>query len=102
MPALDALQAELGGDRFEVLTIATGRNPLPMIERFFQDVAIQNLPMLRDPKQGLARAMLVLGLPITVVLDETGAEIARFRGDADWHSTDAIEMMRAIIGKTEL
>lgn len=101
MPALDALQADLGGEDFEVVTIATGRNPVPMIEKFFAAEEIENLPILRDPKQHLARAMSILGLPITVVLDETGQEIARFRGDADWASEDAKTLLRAIVGKAD-
>jgi thiol-disulfide isomerase/thioredoxin len=34
MPALDDLQAEFGGDAFEVVTIAAGRNEIPAINRF--------------------------------------------------------------------
>ena len=36
MPQLSELQDEFGGDRFEIVTIATGRNPLPSIDRFFE------------------------------------------------------------------
>ena len=93
MPALDALQAEFGGDDFEVLTIATGRNTLSGITRFFEDTNVVNLPILLDPKQTLARDMAVLGLPVSVLVDPEGREIARMRGDAEWYSDSA----RAII-----
>lgn len=95
MPGLDELQAEFGGDTFEVVTIATGRNPMPAIKRFFDEEEIQNLPILLDPKQSMARDMGVLGLPITVLIDPEGHEIARLRGDADWASDSA----KAIIAK---
>ena len=104
MPALDALQGEFGGDDFEVVTIATGRNTLTGITRFFADPIddpdeppqpIENLPILRDPKSDLAADMAVLGLPITVILNPEGEEIARMRGDAEWYSDSA----RAIIGQ---
>ncbi|MEL7026068.1 MAG: TlpA disulfide reductase family protein [Pseudomonadota bacterium] len=99
MPALDALQAEFGGEDFEVVTIATGRNTLTGINKFFAEPdeglpPIENLPILLDPKSALASEMAVLGLPITVILNPEGEEIARMRGDAEWHSDSA----RAIIG----
>ncbi|NNF23875.1 MAG: TlpA family protein disulfide reductase [Rhodobacteraceae bacterium] len=97
MPALDALAAEFGGDSFEVVTIATGRNPMPAINRFFEEEAIENLPILLDPSQALARDTAVLGLPITVILDPDGQEIARLRGDADWSSDSAKAIIAALV-----
>lgn len=97
MPSLDALQYELGGDNFEVVTIATGRNAIPAINRFFEEVGVANLPIYLDPKQQLARNMAVLGLPITIILDPEGQEIARLRGDADWNSDSAKAIIKALI-----
>ena len=97
MPMLDALQAEFGGEDFEVVTIATGRNPLPGINRFFDEVGVTNLPILLDPKQELARDMAVLGLPITLILNREGQEIARLRGDAEWDSDSAKAIIAALI-----
>lgn len=97
MPALDALQSEFGGDQFEVVTIATGRNPLPAITRFFDEIGVTTLPVLLDPNQKLAREMAVLGLPVTVLLNPDGFEIARLRGDADWHSDSARAIIAALI-----
>lgn len=97
MPALDALQAEFGGDQFEVLTIATGRNTLPAINRFFTETNVSNLPILLDPKQDLARDMGVLGLPASILIDPQGFEIARMRGDAEWYSESARAIIAALI-----
>ena len=99
MPMLAELQTELGGDTFEVVTLATGRNAPPAMKKFFKDIGVDNLPLHRDPKQKIARDMAVLGLPITVVLNTEGQEIARLRGDADWSSDTAKEILRAIIAQ---
>ncbi|WP_099826218.1 TlpA disulfide reductase family protein [Oceaniglobus indicus] len=96
MPALDALQKQLGSDDFEVVTLATGRNAVPAIERFFDEVGVTSLPILLDAKQAVAREMAVLGLPITVILDREGREIARLRGDADWNSDSARAILTAL------
>jgi thiol-disulfide isomerase/thioredoxin len=98
MPSLDRLQAELGGEDFAVVTVATGRNPVPAIRKFFADNGIENLPVLRDPQQALAREMAVLGLPITVILDREGNEIARLQGDAEWDSDSARAIVQALVG----
>jgi thiol-disulfide isomerase/thioredoxin len=97
MPMLDDLQAELGGDDFVVVLIAAGRNPKPAVRKFFEEANIVNLPTLRDPTQQYTNLMGVFGLPITVILNPEGLEIARMRGDADWSSPEAYSFLRAMI-----
>jgi hypothetical protein len=41
--------------------------------------------------------MGVFGLPITVILNPEGAEIARLRGDAHWDSPEAIAVIEAML-----
>lgn len=89
MPALDRLQAELGGDDFQVVTIATGRNAPARIQSFFDEVGVENLPILLDPRQMVARDMGVVGLPVSVLIDREGTEVARYLGDAEWDSQAA-------------
>jgi thiol-disulfide isomerase/thioredoxin len=89
MPALDRLQSELGGDDFEVVTIATGRNAPERITAFFDEVGVENLPILLDPRQMVARDMGVVGLPVSVLIDRDGNEVARYLGDAEWDSETA-------------
>ena len=97
MPALDALQQEFGGEKFQVVTIATGRNQPAAIDRFFAEEEIDSLPKHTDAKQMLARSMAVLGLPITVLLSPDGEEVARLRGDAEWYSDSARAIVAALI-----
>ena len=97
MPHLSALQTEFGGPAFEVVTIATGRNPDAAMNRFFAEIGVENLPRHRDPTQVLARQMAVLGLPTTIILDPEGREIARMRGDADWASESARAIVSALV-----
>ncbi|MFV0292263.1 MAG: TlpA family protein disulfide reductase [Paracoccus sp. (in: a-proteobacteria)] len=89
MPALNALQKEYGGDKFQVLTIASGRNPIPAIEKFFAEQELDVLPVLLDPRQDLARQFGVLAMPATILIDRDGKEVARLIGPADWVSDAA-------------
>lgn len=97
MPSLDRLAAT-SGDSVAVVTVATGRNPPPAVKRFFGEIGVQNLPVLLDPKSALARKMGVFGLPLTVILNPEGQEVARLIGDAEWDSADARAMLDALIG----
>jgi len=96
MPQLAALQTQLGGDTFEVVTIATGRNPVPAMKAFFAEIVVDNLPLNTDARQALARSMGVLGLPVTVIIGPDGLEIGRLQGDADWASESAVALLTAI------
>ncbi len=97
MPALSELQTLLGGDDFQVMAIATGRNRLAGIERFNEEAGVHNLPILLDPRGTLGARFGALGLPLTVILNREGQEIARLTGGADWVSDSALEIIRAII-----
>ncbi len=99
---LSELQTELGGDSFEVVTLATGRNLPPAMAKFLAKIGVDNLPQHRDPKQAVARQMKVFGLPTTVILDPEGKEIARLRGDADWSSDSAKAVLKALIDPENL
>lgn len=96
MQTLSALQSELGDDGFEVVTLATGRNTPEGIIKFFDEEGVTNLPRHQDPKQMVARDMAVLGLPVTVILNPDGQEIARLMGEADWSSDSAKAIIVAL------
>jgi thiol-disulfide isomerase/thioredoxin len=95
MPSLDRLQAAM--PEIAVVPVATGRNAVAGIERFFGEVGIAHLPILRDPRSELARGMGVMGLPVTVILNPEGQEVARLIGDAEWDSASAKAIMAALV-----
>ena len=97
MPSLGRLQVALPD--LAVLPVATWRNPVPAIKRFYEDAGVTGLPVLRDPKSVLARQMGVLGLPVTVILNPGGQEVARLFGDAEWDSASARAVLAAMMAK---
>jgi thiol-disulfide isomerase/thioredoxin len=92
-PSLDQLQAELSGPDFEVIAIATGRNPPEAIHEFNDELGIVALTTYMDPKSRLASEMRVPGLPVTVLVSREGLEIGRLIGGADWTSDSAREII---------
>jgi len=99
MPSIAALGEAFAAEDFAVVTIATGRNPAPAIEKFLSEIGLEDLPVYLDPKQRLARDMGVMGLPVTVLVDREGREVARLVGGADWGSDSARALIAALIGE---
>jgi thiol-disulfide isomerase/thioredoxin len=97
MPSLDTLSREMGGARLAVVPVATGRNDLQAIRRFFEETGVTALPVLLDPRQQLAREMGVLGLPVTVLIDPDGNVVARLIGDAEWSGDSARAILEALL-----
>ncbi|MDJ0860169.1 MAG: TlpA disulfide reductase family protein [Dinoroseobacter sp.] len=97
MPSLDRLNQAFDPEDFAVVTLATGRNSPQGIAKFFKDESIATLPMYRDDGMAIAKDMEVTGLPVTVILDPDGMEIARLTGEAEWDSTSAKAIVSALL-----
>ena len=97
IPHLSELENEFRGKGLQVVTIATGTNQQPAMERFFQEIGVDNLPLHTDANSALARDMGVVGLPVTLIIDPQGQEIARLIGDADWASDSAKSILTALL-----
>ena len=95
MPSLQRLQVAM--PEIAVVPVATGRNAVEQITKFYAEAGVTTLPVLRDPKAGLAHAMGIMGLPVTVILNPEGQEVARLIGDAEWDSAAALAVLRALI-----
>jgi thiol-disulfide isomerase/thioredoxin len=95
MPSLGRLQAAM--PNIAVLPVATGRNSVEGITQFYTEAGVTNLPTLLDPRSELARNMAVLGLPVTVIVNPDGHEVARLIGDAAWDSADAQAIIAAMM-----
>ena len=95
MPALDRLQAAM--PEIAVVPVATGRNDPETITRFFTEAQIANLENLRDPTSDLAHAMGIMGLPVTVIVNPEGQEVARLIGDAHWDGPEAQAVLKALM-----
>jgi thiol-disulfide isomerase/thioredoxin len=97
MPHLSQLQTDFGGDRLQVVTIATGRNQPQAMQAFFAEIGVDNLPLHTDARQALARDFGVLGLPVTVILTPDGQEFARLQGEANWAAPEAYAVIEALL-----
>ncbi len=78
LPALDALQKELGVKMFEVLAINLDADPRDGL-RFLKQYPV-SYTVLTDPDGSSARNYELVGLPSSVLLDQHGVIVSSFQG----------------------
>ena len=97
MPSLDDLAGEMEGPDFALIALSTDRAGPERVAQFYEDLRIENLKVMHDRSGNVSRQAGVLGLPVTLILDREGREIARLLGDADWGSPEARAILQRII-----
>ena len=95
MPSLDRLQAKLGGKEFTVLALSTDRGGPKVPAQFFAREGITHLKVFNDNTGEAAIRMKEPGLPLSIVLNENGQEIARLFGPMEWDSPEMIAQIEA-------
>jgi thiol-disulfide isomerase/thioredoxin len=99
MPALEGLQARLGGPNFEVVAINIDTRDPEKPKNFLKDAHLTRLGYFSDEKakvfQDLKAIGRALGMPTSVLVDGQGCEIATIAGPADWDSDDAVKLIKA-------
>jgi thiol-disulfide isomerase/thioredoxin len=103
MPALDKLQAELGGPDFEVVAINIDQRNLDRPKSFLAEIGVSRLAYYADPSARVFQQLRVvdraLGMPTTLLIDRDGCELAYLPGPAEWASEDALKLVRAALGR---
>jgi hypothetical protein len=97
MPALDRLQARLGGENFEVLALSVDRTGIDAVSGFYKDYGIGRLRLFNDQSGGAARKLKIFGLPGTILVDPQGREIGRIIGAVEWDAAEIIAFLRGIL-----
>ncbi len=96
MPALDALAAIVARDGIVVLPVSSDRGGAAVVQQFYTDRGIKNLPVLLDPQSRMAHSLGVNGIPTTLLIDKGGNELGWLEGAAEWSSPDAVTVVRKI------
>ena len=100
MPALDRLQAKLGGADFEVAAINVDTARLERPRVFLDEIGVKSLARYADPTgdsfEALRLAGKALGLPTTLLIDKDGCELGVVAGPAKWDSGEAVRLIEAM------
>lgn len=97
MPALDRLQKQLGGDRFQVVAVSIDRDGIKAVAPFYRRHEIKNLKLFTDGTPGLKRELDVTKLPTSFIIAADGTVLGVLLGDAEWDSEPAIAFLNSFI-----
>lgn len=97
MPTLGALQRRFEG-RLRVIPVSVDSEAdREKAERELARLSENSLPFLIDISRGVLFDLQAPGMPVTIIYDRNGAEIARLAGGADWDSPEAVALLEAVL-----
>jgi thiol-disulfide isomerase/thioredoxin len=101
MPALDALQADLGGPKFQVVAVNIDTRDAQKPLAFLKQIGVTHLAYYTDRSakvfMDLKVAGKAFGMPTTLIVDRSGCEIGDMAGPAEWASDDGIKLVSAAV-----
>ena len=99
MPTLGALQRRFAG-RIRVIPVsADNEADKEKARRELAELSQDSLPFLIDISRGVLFDAQAAGMPVTIIYDPQGREIARVSGGADWSSDQASQLMEAVLAE---
>ncbi len=105
MPALDALQAKLGGPKFQVVAVNIDTRDPEKPLAFLKQIGVTHLSYFADESaevfEDLKTAGKAFGMPTTLIVDPKGCEIGDMAGPAEWASDDGVKLVSAAIGSPD-
>ena len=93
MPMLDTLAGEAAG-AFSVVALNQDRDT-ESARRFWKERGFVHLALFLDPSFAAFEAFSVRGLPLTLIVDAEGREVARVEGIAEWNAPEIARWLRA-------
>ena len=100
MPSIAELDQRLGGEDFAVVAISLDREGPSLAGPFLDKVKAGSLDLYTETNLLMLPAFGENGLPVSVLVDRAGREIARLRGPADWASPEAEALIKYLIDPT--
>lgn len=95
LPALAHLKAAI--PELQVVAVNVGRSTPEETRAFLAQHKAGNLAVYNDTDVALVRAFKAYGLPLSVLIDAHGREIARAEGPGEWDKPEAIDWFKALI-----
>lgn len=96
LPALAKLQGAVLPATLTVLTVNVGHSSVGDTAKFLKDHGASALPVDLDSDTAFIRAFGAFGLPLSILIDPQGREVARAVGPADWDAPDSIAYFKTL------
>jgi len=101
MPALDRLQAALGGPDFEVVALSLDRGGVVDVKRFYEELKLRALRIYVDHNGDALSKLGSVGIPLTVLVDRKGRELWRVVGPREWDQPAEVKRIRGHLAQAQ-
>ncbi len=95
MPKLDRLVKNVGSKQLKVLAINIENKNYEDIKKFLDDLKIKNFDSVFDRKLKIVKSLQLRGIPVTLVVNNNGKEIARILGDLDFEQKEFVDWVKS-------
>ncbi|OAN53144.1 thiol-disulfide isomerase [Paramagnetospirillum marisnigri] len=96
LPALDRLKPVAAAKDIEVVALSLDRGGKVTAVNTFARLGIKALDIRTDEARAAAEKLGVSVLPVSLLLDRQGREVARYVGAADWEGAVAARLLEAV------
>ena len=96
LPSLVRLQAELPQDKITVLPLDLEKHDAQKVVEFLERTKIEGLPIYIDRDFSAMRGFAANELPLTILIDSEGREVARAAGEQKWDHADSVAYLKAV------
>ncbi|MBF0391811.1 MAG: TlpA family protein disulfide reductase [Alphaproteobacteria bacterium] len=96
--SLNGLAERLAGQGVGVLLMSEDGEGDQAMRAVLDDKGLDRLLTTADGGKATAKALGVVGLPTTILVDAKGFEVARIEGEADWSAADLEARVTALLG----
>ncbi|WP_041404647.1 TlpA disulfide reductase family protein [Rickettsia massiliae] len=85
MPDLDMLQKDFRKLPFAVIPISEDYQDIKVVKEYFKSYQIRYLPIYHDYRNELFKALGVVSLPTSILIDPNGKIVTSFVGNTNWY-----------------
>jgi hypothetical protein len=90
------LQAELPQDKIAVLPLDLEKHDAQKVREFLERTRIEGLPIYIDRDFSAMRGFAANELPLTILIDGEGREVARAAGEQKWDHADSVAYFKTV------
>ncbi|MSP67091.1 MAG: TlpA family protein disulfide reductase [Alphaproteobacteria bacterium] len=99
MPSLDRVQAALAAPDFLVLALSIDRKGREVVAPFYRELALTRLGIYLDTTGRAPFTLGARGLPVTLLIDREGREVARVTGPLEWDEPAGRALIARVLGR---
>jgi peroxiredoxin len=96
MPSMEMLHKKYGGDKFEILAIATDRQGAKLVKPFIDEKGL-TFTVLIDSEGHVQSLYDAYALPMTYIIGKDGLIFEKIIGMVDWYSEESQKYIEELI-----